>query len=100
MQSSVNVDSLVVQEHVSGLAIQTTVQKWGNSLALRLAKSITSQLGINEHSKVEIILENNQLIIRPVTEQPVDIDALIAAITPENLHAEISTGEAVGREIW
>ena len=80
--------------------MQATVQKWGNSLALRLPKPFTSQINIGEHSLVEIILEENQIIIKPIRAPEVNLDELLAAITPENLHTEISTGKVVGKEVW
>jgi antitoxin MazE len=80
--------------------MQATVQKWGNSLALRLPKPFTSQINIDEHSLVEIILEGNQIIIKPIRAPEINLDELLAAITPENLHVEILTGDAVGKEIW
>ncbi|MEN9848318.1 MAG: hypothetical protein RL368_1058 [Pseudomonadota bacterium] len=80
--------------------MQATVQKWGNSLALCLPKPFTSQINIDEHSLVEIILEGNQIIIKPIRPPKINLDELLAAITPEDLHVEISTGDAVGKEIW
>lgn len=80
--------------------MQATIQKWGNSLALRLPKPFTSQINLSEHSPVEIILEENQIIIKPIRVPEVNLDELLAAITPENLHAEISTGKVVGKEVW
>ena len=80
--------------------MQTTVQKWGNSLALRLPKPFTTEINISENSTVNISIENNQIVIKPIKKTPINLDDLIAAITPDNLHSEISTGQPVGNEIW
>jgi antitoxin MazE len=80
--------------------MQTTVQKWGNSLALRLPKPFTTEINISENSTVDISIENNQIVIKPIKKTPINLDDLIAAITPDNLHSEIPTGQPIGNEIW
>lgn len=80
--------------------MQTTVQKWGNSLALRLPKPFTSEINISENSTVDISLENNQIVIKPIKKTPINVDELIDAISPDNLYSEISMGLPVGNEVW
>lgn len=75
-------------------------QKWGNSLAVRLPKTMAEECGIQADSPIEIIREENTIIIKPIAKKQISLDALLAEITEENMHSEVSTGKPVGREIW
>jgi antitoxin component of MazEF toxin-antitoxin module len=41
--------------------LATTVQNWGNSLAIRIPKYIAEQVKIEEGSKIEIAAENQSI---------------------------------------
>ena len=75
-------------------------QKWGNSLAVRLPKAIAEECGIEADTSIEIVREDNLIIIKPVRKAGLSLDNLLAGVTPENLHAEVATGQPVGREVW
>ena len=49
---------------------------------------------------VDIREENGRVVIEPVTTPVYDLDELLAAITPDNLHEEIDFGPPVGKEVW
>jgi len=74
------------------------IQRWGNSLALRIPQAYAREIGLRHNSAVRIRLEGGRLVIEPVTR--FDLDELLAAITPDNQHGEIDTGAAVGNEVW
>ena len=76
------------------------MQKWGNSLALRIPKSFATEAGLRNESPVEISLEEGKLVIMPVVEQELTLEQLLAQVTEENVHHEIDTGPAAGRETW
>lgn len=78
----------------------TRVQKWGNSLALRIPKVFASGAKLTEESLVEISLVDGQIIIQPLPVQKWTLKQLLAGITNQNIHREIETGEAVGGEVW
>ena len=80
--------------------MQAKIQKWGNSLALRIPKTLADETGLNMDSPVEIKVIDGQIHIIPVQDPYYDLDTLLDGITPDNLHGEISTGKAVGKEIW
>jgi len=80
--------------------MKTRVQKWGNSLALRIPKSFADEVGLRKEGPVEISLTDGELVIRPVTEPKLTLKQLLARVTKENLHHEVDTGPAVGKEIW
>ncbi len=79
----------------SGMKIQ--INQWGNSLALRIPKSIASEMKIEQGSEVEMSIKNNALII---SKPRYTLEELVSRITPENIHPETDTGEPVGNEIW
>ena len=80
--------------------MQTRIQKWGNSLGLRIPKSFAEQVGVEAGSEVDLSLEDGALIVRPTREPKYDLTTLLQGITDENLHAEVETGPAAGREVW
>ena len=78
----------------------TKIQKWGHSLALRIPKSMAVELKLEENSPLEIRLEDDRLVIYPVTQPEFKLDELLELITPENLHAEAGMSMPVGNEAW
>ena len=55
---------------------------------------------MEEGSAVDISLDNGHLVIRPVRSTKYQLTELLSKVTDDNVHEEISTGDAVGREIW
>ncbi len=80
--------------------MKVQIQKWGNSLALRIPKSFAIESKIEQGSTVEVSLESGKIIVFPVAEPEFPLDELLASVTVENLHGEIDTGASVGREAW
>jgi antitoxin MazE len=78
----------------------TRIQKWGNSLAVRIPKSFAAEVGLEQDSEVELSLLDGKLVLVPVASQRMPLAVLLSQITDENLHTEISTGDAVGDESW
>jgi len=78
----------------------TKVQKWGNSLALRIPKAFAVDAQLENDSLVEINLVKGKIIVTPVSVPSWTLDELLAGVTNENLHTEVDTGFAVGNEIW
>jgi len=66
--------------------MKTRVQKWGNSLGLRIPKSFAKDLGLADDSGVELTLEEGALVVRPDPERSWDLDSLLAGVTGENVH--------------
>jgi antitoxin MazE len=79
--------------------MQSRISKWGNSLGLRIPEEAAKAASLREGDLVEIVEEAGTLRIVRIPE--IDIHALIAAITPENLNRdeEWINAESVGREI-
>ena len=80
--------------------MRTRVQKWGNSLALRIPKSFAAEIGLHKEKDVEVSLADGKLVIAPVAETKPTLEQLLAKITTENLHGEVDTGTSVGNETW
>lgn len=80
--------------------METRVQKWGNSLALRIPKSLADEAGLKDNSPVQLSLRDKQLVIVPVLKPVLNLEALLAQVTEVNLHGEVQTGSAVGGEVW
>ena len=80
--------------------MKTRVQKWGNSLALRIPKSFASEVGLQKESPVEVSLADGKLVIAPVAKPELTLKQLLAKVTPENIHHEVETGPAIGNETW
>jgi len=70
----------------------TKVQKWGNSLALRIPESFVSEMGIKNDSPVEMSLISGKLVVTPMTKAKLSLKKLLAQVTKDNLHREIDTG--------
>jgi antitoxin MazE len=78
----------------------TKIQKWGNSLALRIPKSFAADARIEQDTLVELSLVDGQIIVKPVEAPKWTLAQLLDGITSQNLHAEIDAGDAVGNETW
>ena len=80
--------------------MRTRVQKWGNSLALRIPKAFATEVGLQRETSVELSLSDGKLVITPVTEPKLNLKQLLAKVTKENLHHEVDIGPVTGDETW
>jgi antitoxin MazE len=80
--------------------MKTRMQKWGNSLAIRIPKAFATEVGLKEESEVDVSLKSGKLVVVPVEKPGLTLKALLAKITEENVHREVDTGPATGREAW
>ena len=80
--------------------MRTRIQKWGNSLAVRIPKAFAAEVGLESESAVEVSMQDGCLVIAPIKDNPYTLEGLLAQVTDENLHPETSTGRAVGNEVW
>ncbi len=47
---------------------------------------------------IDLSTLDRKIVIEPITTQRTRLATLLADITPDNLHSEISFGESVGKE--
>lgn len=80
--------------------MQTRVQKWGNSLALRIPKTFAGEVGIDQDTVVELTLVDGKLVVTPIAGPVITLEHLLAGITDDNRHHEVATGSPVGNEVW
>ena len=79
------------------MGAQSTVAKWGASLAVRIPKAIAEQWGVREGSAVELVSRGEQVVMR---KKKYDLTEMLAKVSPENLHSEVDSGPPAGREEW
>jgi antitoxin MazE len=80
--------------------MQTRIQRWGNSLALRIPKAIAQEVRLEEASVVELSLQDGKLIVVPVVKPRWTLEELLSKVSDENRHDELSTGPMEGKEAW
>ncbi len=76
--------------------MRVTVKKWGNSASVRIPAAVMEAAKLHLDDPVDVREEAGRIVIEPMRRY--DVNALIAGITPENLHAEVSFGRAAGKE--
>ena len=80
--------------------MRTRVQRWGNSLAVRIPKSFAEEVGLKDESAVELRLDRGKLILEPSAPRAPRLEDLLRGVRRGNLHGEVDTGPAQGREVW
>jgi antitoxin MazE len=92
----------------------TSIQKWGNSQAVRLPKAILEALSLCENDQVEIIAENDAIVIKKTARKrraKVSLEERLVAfykkpieeiLADETLYTpkEFDWGPDVGLERW
>jgi antitoxin MazE len=78
---------------------KTQVAKWGNSLGVRLPKSVALEAQLAEGDTVDISLDNGAIVIRP-SRPRYALDELVGRITSRNRHSQTDWGTPVGHEVW
>jgi len=78
----------------------TRVQKWGDSLAVRIPKPLATEVGLEQDTQVEVSLVDGKLVVAPVIEPALTLEMLLAQVTEQNVHGEVDTGPRMGSEVW
>jgi antitoxin MazE len=81
------------------MAATTQVSKWGNSLGLRLPKSVAREAQLGEGDTVEVSVDNGAIVIRP-SRPRYSLDELVSGITARNRHGESDWSAPLGHEVW
>jgi antitoxin MazE len=77
----------------------STIQKWGNSLAIRIPQTLAGQLSVDEGAAVELQVRGGELVIRPIRSKKLSLCELLKNCRPSQLHGETNYGEDVGLEV-
>ncbi len=80
--------------------METKIKKWGNSLALRIPMVFARNINIHQDTLIDLSIEDGKLVMIPIPEPEYSLTKLLAQVTDSNIHQEIDTGEAIGKEIW
>ena len=78
----------------------THVQKWGNSLAVRIPKAFADEMKLVENASIQMMLKDGALMIFPEQQTDWSLEDLLADVTDQNTHGEWETGSASGKETW
>lgn len=70
----------------------------GNSLGLRIPKTLAREVGVEAGSYVDLTVRDGELCVRPTLARRVTLAAMLHRVTSANRHAAIETGAPVGRE--
>ncbi|HVP46326.1 MAG TPA: AbrB/MazE/SpoVT family DNA-binding domain-containing protein [Bryobacteraceae bacterium] len=80
--------------------MSTQLAKWGNSLAVRIPKTLAETAKIREGDRVSLSIEKDGvLVIRPARRK-YSLKQLVTRITPRNRHNETPWGPPAGKEVW
>jgi antitoxin MazE len=79
--------------------MKTKVQKWGNSLALRIPKPFALEINLEDNSDVNVSLQGGKIVIEPVQKEFL-LEDLVKGITKNNRHTETDWGKPQGKETW
>jgi len=74
------------------------IQKWGNSLAVRIPSTLAKEAHLREGTMVEISGDEQQIMLRRPQVPKYSLDELLSKVTPENIHPEVDWGSPVGKE--
>jgi antitoxin MazE len=85
---------------VAACVVQKKVQKWGNSLGVRIPRGLAEEVGLGAGTEVSLTSKYGELVLRPSVPSRLRLEDLLAGVTPENIHACIDTGDAVGAEAF
>jgi len=77
----------------------TRVATWGNSLALRLPRTVAAEAELRDGDAVDVTVEHGAIVVRPAARR-YSIEDLVKGITPRNRHKETDWGPPVGKEVW
>ncbi len=76
------------------------IQRWGNSLALRIPAAFAREIGIESGAEVDLALKDRRLVIKPPARPSYSLDELLEGVTEKNLHAQVDAGAPRGGEAW
>lgn len=80
--------------------MKTRVQRWGNSLAVRIPKTYAVEAGLVDDATVELRLEKGRLVLELASPAAPKLEELLEGINESNIHGEVDAGSSVGAEVW
>ena len=80
--------------------MHSKVQKWGNSLAVRIPKAFAIEAGLMPDTEVNVSVRDGNVIVAPTRKASYSLKQLLSQVKPSNRHGEASFGPPAGREAW
>ena len=80
--------------------MHVSIQKWGNSLALRIPRAIAHDLALDRGAVLDLKLKKKTLVLKALPKRSWSLKKLLSGVTERNRHGETETGKPVGREVW
>lgn len=80
--------------------MKARIDKWGDNLAIQIPQPLASEVGLELNAEVELTAGDGELVISVRKGAKSRLDILLEGVTEENLHAEVDTGQPVGKEVW
>lgn len=77
--------------------MKTVVQKWGNSLGIRIPSVYAKEFKLHKGSSVEVTEEDGKIVIYPRKNT---LEEMLSRVTDENMPEIVETGDSVGKEEW
>lgn len=75
----------------------TVLDRWGNSLGVRLPKPVAEAAGLKAGDRVEVDVEDGAVVVRH-TRPRYSLKELLKGMTPRRVHREFESSALVGAE--
>ena len=75
-----------------------TVQKWGNSLAVRIPAAIARSAHFHLGTLVELAVRENGVFVKPIGERKLPLDERLESFDPKKHGGEVMSTNHVGLE--
>ena len=80
--------------------MKTAVQRWGNSLAVRIPHAFARETRLGSGTEVDLRLKSGTLIISRARKNRYRLSDLLALVRKTDAHPETQWGDPKGGEIW
>lgn len=76
------------------------IKQWGNNLGVRLPAAVARAAHLHADQRVRVSVENDRVIITPVTDAPLSLEQRLACFDPARHGGEHMVSPAIGAERW
>lgn len=80
--------------------MEARLQKWGNSVGIRIPSNILKSLNLKLDDKIDLIEEDNKIIISKSKKDKISLEERFKNYNGKELENDFEWDEPVGREIW
>lgn len=80
--------------------MEARLQKWGNSIGIRIPSSILKSLNLKDNDILKIEEQDERIIISIPKKQKISLSERFKDYHRENLAKDFSWDEARGKELW